>query len=527
MSFATRAAAKASPPAGPLDRYHDDPVAFATDLIRWPDSETLTPYQADGLARLQRRKRLAKRGPHGLGKTTEASLAVLWFATTRDAAGQDWKIPTTASAWLQLNRYLWPEIHKWARLLRWDLMGRGPFAEKRELLDLSLKLAHGEAFAASPADAARIEGAHAEQILYVFDEAKSIPADVFDAAEGAFAGAGPDTRAEAYALAISTPGEPNGRFYEICSAKPGTEDWDRRHVTKDEAIAAGRMSRQWAETRARQWGAASAVYQNRVEGEFAAGDTDSVIPLAWVEAAQLRWRERHGDQVESWREPAELDVIGVDCAGAGADRTVLARRHGDDVAPLERPRKSTTGDGDSTGLEEMATAGRIVAILRANLTAKAIVDAGGLGSGVTGRAREQVRRSRVVAFVAGGGTTRRDRNGEFGFANKRSAAWWNLRELLDPEDGSEIALPPDDELVGDLTAPRWREMSGGKIQVESKVDIRKRLGRSTDAGDAVVQAFWPGTAAASLAVPSGHLPRLPARPTVVSGELSSLARTVR
>jgi hypothetical protein len=33
-------------------------------------------------------------------------------------------------------------------------------------------------------------------------------------------------------------------------------------------------------------------------------------------------------------------------------------------------------------------------------------------------------------------------------------------------------------------------MSGGKIQVESKDDIKKRIGRSTDDGDAVVMAFF-------------------------------------
>ena len=56
-----------------------------------------------------------------------------------------------------------------------------------------------------------------------------------------------------------------------------------------------------------------------------------------------------------------------------------------------------------------------------------------------------------------------------------------------------LCHPPDDELIGDLTAPKWRPVAGGpkasaKIRIESKEDIRKRLGRSTDAGDAVVQA---------------------------------------
>ena len=69
----------------------------------------------------------------------------------------------------------------------------------------------------------------------------------------------------------------------------------------------------------------------------------------------------------------------------------------------------------------------------------------------------------------------------------RSAAWWNLREMLETEP---VALPPDDRLIGDLTAPHWRVMSGGKIKVESKDEIKKRINRSTDDGDAVIQAFW-------------------------------------
>ena len=61
--------------------------------------------------------------------------------------------------------------------------------------------------------------------------------------------------------------------------------------------------------------------------------------------------------------------------------------------------------------------------------------------------------------------------------------------MLDPNLGCDVELPPDDRLTGDLVAPKWRVMSGGKIQVESKDDIRKRLGRSPDDGDAVMMAM--------------------------------------
>ncbi len=77
------------------------------------------------------------------------------------------------------------------------------------------------------------------------------------------------------------------------------------------------------------------------------------------------------------------------------------------------------------------------------------------------------------------------------FANLRAAMMWKVRSLLDPEGPAEtrLALPPDPILLADLTAPLYKMQVNG-ILVESKDDIRKRLGRSTDAADAVGLAVW-------------------------------------
>jgi hypothetical protein len=428
------------------------------------------------LSALVEHGRLAVRGPHGLGKTAENAWVVLWFALTRDAEGADWKIPTTASAWRQLTKYLWPEIRKWSRALDWDRIEREPFG-RYELLQENLKLRTGEAFAVACTDPATIEGVHADQVLYIYDEAKSIPAETFDASEGAFSGAGADTAAEAYALASSTPGPPMGRFYEIHSRKAGLEDWHAIQVTLEDTIQAGRVSRQWAEQRKKQWGERSAVYLNRVEGEFASSDEDSVIPLAWVEAAIERWN--------ALRDEGEFDgaltAVGVDVARSGNDKTVQALRRGYVISELRR------SDGEGTD----GTRGRVEGVLRnVKDTATAIIDVIGIGAGVVDEMRPGG--FKVKAFNASAKTAMLDSSGELGFINCRSAAWWNLRELLNPDSGVEMALPPDDLLVGDLTAPKWRAVAGGRIQVESKEDIKKRLGRSTDDGDAVIQAFWEG-----------------------------------
>lgn len=466
------------PPELTAARFMTDPVAFAEQCITWGPGGGLTAYQREILAAIPTRRRVAVRGPHGLGKTGVSAIAVLWFALSRDAEGIDWKIPATAGAWRQLSKFLWPEIKKWSKRLRWDQLGRGPFDEHSELLALSLKLNHGEAFAIASNNSELIEGVHADSVLYLFDESKAIAADTFEAAEGAFSGANPEGGLpEAFALAMSTPGEPNGTFYEIHARRAGLEDWWARHVTLAEAVAAGRVAQGWADQRKKQWGKDSAAYNNRVLGEFHSSDEDGVIPLGWIEAANERWRI--WDDEGRPQAPGRR-TVGVDVARSGSDNTVMALLDGSVVAELRRTSRENT----------METTGRVKGIIDACPARRPIVDVIGIGAGVVDRLREQ--KIRVEAFNASEGTDRKDHSGELGFTNVRSGAWWNLRELLDPAYGADLALPPDDRLTGDLTAPHWRVMSGGRIQVESKVEIRKRLGRSTDDGDAVVQAAWDG-----------------------------------
>lgn len=468
----------------PRPVFFDDPVGWVGEFV---DFSGLTGYQAEVMSSLVGSGRVAVRGPHGLGKTTAAALLVHWFAQTRD--GLDWKALTTAGAWRQLVKYLWPEVHKWSRRLRWDRLGRKPYTAT-ELMGLSLKLSTGEAFAAAASDHEKIEGCHADHLLYVFDESKAIPVPTWDAAEGAFTGGSK----EVLVLAISTPGEPQGRFYQIHKREAGYEDWTVRHVTRQEVTAAGRMDPKWAEQRSRQWGAQSALFLNRVEGEFASSDEDGVIPLSWVEAANERWSEAHPeclvkkagrDEVPEYRHDGCLldgfTGLGCDPARSGPDATVLGLRHGETITDIRRTRKEGTTQ----------TSGRVRRVLE-HQGGKAVVDVIGIGAGVVDSLRDNTHLARnVVPFNAAERSTRKDRSRELGFLNTRAAAWWHLRERLDPDSPDEpISLPPDDELIGDLTAPKWTVTGAGKIQIESKDDIRRRLSRSTDVGDAVVMAFW-------------------------------------
>jgi len=83
------------------------------------------------------------------------------------------------------------------------------------------------------------------------------------------------------------------------------------------------------------------------------------------------------------------------------------------------------------------------------------------------------------------------------FYNRRAEAWWRFREELNPDQpfGSSIALPPDASIKADLAAPRW-ELTPRGIKIEDKAEIRKRLGRSPDDGDAIVMCLSEGAKAA-------------------------------
>jgi len=450
--------------AGFQARYWSDPVGFARDCITWTDGQGLADYQREALEALPTKKRVSVRGPHGLGKTADAAITILWFALTRD--GRDWKVITTASAWRQLEKYLWPEVHKWARRLKWGVIGRVEFKHDQELLRLSVKLKSGEAFAVASNDAELIEGAHADHLLYVFDEAKAIPDTTWDAAEGAF------STGDCMALAISTPGEPQGRFYDIHKRTAGYSDWWVKRVTMEDAIRAGRMDSAWADARRKQWGEKSAVYQNRVAGEFAASDEDGIIALAWVEKSNERWNARR--DADNW-EP--LTRLGADI-GRGGDPSVLARRHGMAIKSFDEMNER----------DVMSITGLINGILAAHPKAEAVIDVIGIGAGVVDRLREfKEFLGRILGFNSSESTSRKDASGELGFVNERAATWWEMREMLQDD---LIDLPPNNDLIGELTAPHYKHMSGGKIQVEAEEEIKKRLGRSTNYADAAIMAFW-------------------------------------
>jgi len=201
-----------------------------------------------------------------------------------------------------------------------------------------------------------------------------------------------------------------------------------------------------------------------------ADDPFQVIPTEWVRLAQKRW--------ENTEQPkCKLTALGCDIARGGKDNTVIYKRF---KTWFDKPNRYP---GKATPNGQTAAALIIEALDRK----KALInlDVIGIGSSVYDILEEKNYNVNGVNFA--GGSNETDKSGKLTFRNKRAEYYWAMREALDPETGEDLALPPDPILAADLCAPRWKLTASG-IQIESKDDIIKRLGRSPDDGDACVLA---------------------------------------
>lgn len=212
-----------------------------------------------------------------------------------------------------------------------------------------------------------------------------------------------------------------------------------------------------------------------------------IIPSEWIRKAQQRWTPTPPFGIP-------MCAMGVDCTGGGKDPMVIQPRYDSwfDV-PIEIPAKELP----VTSLGKTAV-GHIVAHRKDK--ALVIIDMGG---GYGGSAYELLIDNDIDTYAYKGAeaSTMRTKDGKLRFTNTRTAALWQFREALDPDQpgGSTIALPPDPEIMADLCAPTFKITPQG-IQAESKLDVCNRLGRSTNKGDGVIMAWSQGAKEATCAL---------------------------
>lgn len=211
-----------------------------------------------------------------------------------------------------------------------------------------------------------------------------------------------------------------------------------------------------------------------LNGNFMAARKDhskQVIPSDWVRLAQARWNPEHSKRA--------MLCLGVDVAGGGVDKEVIAPLHlGNHFGEPALHQGVDTKDGP-------ATAARILTVQR-NSAPIGIDMTGGWGGAAMGHLRQA--EVDVMGLTFSHVTGALEPKMRVPYANLRTEMYWELRLALDPKSGEDIALPPGARLLAELTSPRW-DLKGSKLHVESKDEIAKRIGGSTDISDALVIAW--------------------------------------
>ena len=403
-------------------------------------------------------RRISIRSGHGVGKSTSVSWLAIWYLITRYHT----KIVLTAPTSAQLYDALFAEIKRWVKELPEPLQTLLEVKAER----IELKSSPTENFISARTSRAEqpeaLQGIHADNVMLIADEASGVPEQVFEAAAGSMSGH------NAVTILLGNPVRSSGFFYDTHN-RLANEWWTRRVSCVDSP----RVSEAYVNEMKSRYGEESNAYRIRVLGEFPRSDDDTIIPMELIDLAVQR------DVAVS---PIAPVVWGLDVARFGSDSSALCKRQGNAITePIKRWRN----------LDLMQLCGAVVAEWEALeerfRPVEILVDSIGLGAGVVDRLRELGLPSRginVSESPAMGGTYR----------NLRAELWYKAKAWLEKRD---CRIPNDSTLIAELATVRYKFTSNGKIQVESKEDIRKRGLPSPDAADSFVLTFASDAATVS------------------------------
>lgn len=389
--------------------------------------------------------RTTVRSCHSAGKTFTMARIALWFLFSHVPS----VVITTAPTERQVKNQFWRELRRAHQNARYPLGGKLLKTEyniDEDHFAIGFSVSEGE----DGGD--KFQGWHSENILIIGDEASGLHPSVMPAIEGVMAGG------NARLVLDGNPTKNTGDFADSWKNPAYNlihiSAFDTPNLQTGETVVPGLVSADWVE-HMKRYGTDSDIYRVRVLGLPPKKDADTLIPLERVEAAIGADRERYGYH----------DVIGVDVARFGDDRTALVRRVGNWAKVLD-----IIQDADT-----MQVAGMCMLYLRKYPDAAMHIDiTGGLGAGVYDRLKEQEYKDRVRGVNVASKPADQEH-----FDNIRDEGWHEMGEWL-----RDAVLEPHDDWV-QLAHPKYKISSSGKTKLEGKEDMKKRGVASPDVGDAL------------------------------------------
>lgn len=446
----------------------NDPVTWAKDRA----NVHLWTKQREIAASIEQNKRTAVQSAHGIGKSFLAATLASWWVDTHDPA--ETMVVTTAPSMDQVHAILWEEIR--------GLHDRAGLPGVVQRTDRWLVGGRQVGMGRKPPDYSEsaFQGIHRKYVLVILDEACGIPQSLWTAVETITTG--PHCRI----LAIGNPDDPNSHFKRICQGTPGWTSFkiscfDSPNFTGEEVppgLSDLLTSVEWASDRAAEWGEDNPLYIAKVLGEFPSDHPWGIVRMGDLYACRL----------EAPRAAAELLPVelGVD-VGGGGDMTVVRERRGM-RAGREWQEKSDKPESISRLL---------LHCIKQTGATNVKIDSIGVGSGVVGEMRNLRELGAHRARIHGVNVSEKASDPDK-YYNLRSQLWWQCGRIAAEERIMDLSVMENaDNTMAQLLEPHYEHDLRGRVKVELKDEIRKRLGRSPDNAEALLLAYYTPRSQAS------------------------------
>jgi hypothetical protein len=424
-----------------------------------------------------------------------ACLCFMYLTPKFDSKGnliENTKIALTAPTGRQVKNIMTPEIRRLLRQAK-VLPGR--------LVSDDIRTEYEEWFLTGfKADDNATEswsGFHAANTMFVITEATGISEKVFDAIEGNLQG-------NSRLLIVFNPNISTGYAANAMKSsrfqKFRLNSLNAENVVKKQTVISGQVDYEWVKDKVENWcsqitlhdfneGEGDFKFENglyrpndlfrvKVLGMFPKVSEDVLIPYEWIELAN----RRYDDLDKKFNQYITLS-LGVDVAGMGRDSSVICHRYENVVDKFTAHQSGGVAD-------HMFIAGLVGNELKRSRT-YGFIDTIGEGAGVYSRLRELGYLNAISCKVSESGKGYTDITRQYQFANMRAYLHWCVRDWLNPKNNFNACLPKNDKLLQEATEVKWRFQSDGKIIIEPKEDLKKRIGRSPDYFDSLANSFYP------------------------------------
>ena len=435
-------------------KYKNDPVNFVRHILgQEPD-----PWQIELLEATLTERLCAIKSGHGIGKST----CCAWLMLHHMLCFYPQKTVCTAPTASQLFDALFAELK--SQLLRLPPALQGLFEVFSERITLKSDPSGSfiSARTARQENPDSLQGIHSAHVLLICDEASSVANAIFEAAGGSLST--PNSKL----VMCGNPTRAEGYFYDAFT-KLSDRYWTRTVSCEDSS----RVTKEYIEEMEERYGRDSGVFSVRVLGNFAETTEDTIISNSLVESAVTR------DVDLSETAPI---VWGLDIARFGSDKSALCKRQGNHVI---EPIKSWAK------LDTMALTGAIHAEYQkaqaeGKVPVEILCDSIGVGAGACDRMRE-------LDMPAVDVNTGESASISGQYKNLRAELWHKAKEWFEQRN---CRIPRDERLMFELCSPRYTYESSGKIRMETKAEMKKRIGHkgSPDFADSFVLTF-AGTSA--------------------------------